>query len=106
MTEHPEIAHLRELMEEKFNSLSKANDLAYIELQRRLDTLNHAHQNMLSDRADFLRIDTHNRFYQEFTVWKDTINRQVSNIQGRATATVTIVGFVFAILQLVIHFWK
>jgi hypothetical protein len=106
MAENPEVAHLRELMDEKFKALAKANDLAYLELQRRLDVLNHAHENMVRDRADFLPIDTHNRFYAEFTTWKDEMNKAISNIQGRGTATIVIIGFVFALLQLAIRFWK
>ena len=104
--ENPEVVHLRELMDERFKALSKANDLAYLELQRRLDVLNHAHENMVRDRTDFLTIDTHNRFYAEFTKWKDEMNKAISNIQGRAAATVVIIGFVFALLQIALRFWK
>jgi len=112
-----EVKHLRELMDERFVAIEKEQQLAYTELQRRLMELNHAHENMVKDRTEFLRTDTHNRFYSEYTMNKDYVSKEisevkadVSNMQGRATATVTIIGFVFLGLQIllavVIHYWK
>jgi hypothetical protein len=97
---------LREVILEKFNALAKANDLAYIELQRRLDNLNHAHENMVKDREQLLRIDVHEAFYKEYGVARDEINKKIANIEGRGQATIIILGLLFAALQVALHFWQ
>jgi hypothetical protein len=106
MADEKDIAHLREFVLARFEAEKEARLLAYQELQRRLDVLNHAHDNMAMDRAQFLRIETHDRFYQEFKEWKETVNKTLATQAGRAGAYVTIVGGLWAIVQIAIHYWR
>jgi hypothetical protein len=87
---------------ERFEAILEADRLQRTEMLRRLDVLNHAHEDMVRDRTQFLRIDTHDRFYAEFSKWKDETNNAISNIQGRAQATVMVIGIGFTVIQLIL----
>jgi hypothetical protein len=97
---------LREIVFEKFRGTDEATKLAYHELQRRLDVLNHAHENMVKDRELFQSRESFEQFFQDFGKWRDSVNAQLSNQAGRTATWVTVVGIAFLLLQVLLRFWK
>jgi hypothetical protein len=101
-----EIAAERRVMQERFDAVSKANDLAYVELQRRLDMLNHAHEEMTRDKMHFLPRETYDTFYEENKRWRELVNNILSNQAGRTAAYAAGIGLVLASIQIALHYWK
>lgn len=55
-----QISHEKEIRETKEKAADLALELAFKELERRLDVLNHAHEASLQDRSMFVQIPTYN----------------------------------------------
>jgi hypothetical protein len=98
-----ENAALKELIFARFNSEKEAANLAYMELQRRLDVLNHSHEQMVQEKAHFLPRENFEQFFRDFGPWRDAVNGFQSNLTGRIAGIAAVVGLV---LLLVLHFWK
>lgn len=64
---------VRELVDVHFQERDKAIKIAIKEVRRRLDVLNHAHEQATADKLQFL---THNAF----APWKDSIEKRLSTI--------------------------
>jgi|ERR1700690_1658110 len=92
---------LRELLMEKFVSLEKAENLARMELARRLELLNNEHAHMADDRSLFLRKESHEVFYAEYSKWKIEVNDKLANTQGKAQMTIILVGFALTFAGLI-----
>jgi hypothetical protein len=97
---------LREVIVEKFNAMIAAQALAYTELQRRLDVLNHNHEEMTKRNAFFLPRENFEQFFKDFGTWRDSVNGKLSNQDGRMAAYAIGIVIIFGILNLVSHFWK
>ena|SRR5690348_4988152 len=129
-----QIAALKELMLARFDWEEKARQTAYGELQRHLTDLNHAHDNMVNDRTEFLRGDVHDRFYaeyktfrdeankaigerlmtadyntwkDEFQKWRDTVNSTLANQAGRVATWGVVMLIAIAVANILMKFlWK
>ena len=96
---------LREVIMEKFEALGREQSLAYVELQRRLDVLNHNHEEMNKRNAFFLPRENFEQFFKDFGTWRDSVNATLSNQAGRMAAYAIGIVIIFGILNLVSHFW-
>ena len=67
-----EIKHLRELMEERFKSISKALELQAIETERRLVILNHENARVLKQQEQSVNKEA-------FDVWKYTVDKYMAS---------------------------
>ncbi len=101
-----EIGNLKELVFARFDAEEKARVIQVTELERRLNDLNHAHQNMLADRALFVRVDIHDRFYQEYREWSQRVDKVMATQAGRSAAYVSLIGILFIALQIFLRYWK
>ena len=97
---------LREVLQARFDSVSKAQDLAYIELQRRLDMLNHAHEEAKQKETHFLPRENFEQFFKDFGTWRDVVNATLSNQAGRMAAYAGVIVFIFGVIGIALHFWK
>ncbi len=98
-----EMDALKELVFERFRSNHEDTEKAFVELQRRLSELNHAHDNMVQDREKFLPREVHDQFYKEFSDWRGVMNTFRDNLTGKIAVLVGSVGIV---LFLVLHYWR
>ena len=96
---------LREVIMEKFKAIEEAQELAYRELQRRLDMLNHAHEEAKQKENHYLPRENFEQFFKDFGTWRDTVNGTLSNQAGRMAAYAIGIVIIFGILNLVSHFW-
>lgn len=94
---------LREILSLNLTYMKQANELAYIELQRRLDVLNHAHQEAKLKEQAFLPRENFDQFFKDFGKWRDEVNGFQSNLIGKISVSVGLVGVVLFLLS---HFWK
>jgi hypothetical protein len=98
-----EINHQSALMELNIRYLKTAGDLAYVELQRRLDMLNHAHEEAKQKENHFLPRENFEQFFKDFGVWRDQVNGFQSNLIGKISISVGLVGIILFLLS---HYWK
>ena len=99
------IAALKELILARFDAEKEAGRLAYVELQRRLDVLNHNHEEMSKRNAFYLPRENFEQFFHDFGSWRDQVNATLSNQAGRMAAYAIGIVIIFGILNLVSHFW-
>ena len=97
------IAALKELILARFDAEKEAGRLAYVELQRRLDVLNHNHEEMNKRNAFFLPRENFEQFFADFGKWRDTVNAFQSNLIGKISIGVGLVGVILFLLS---HYWK
>ena len=94
------------ILETEIRAQDKALHVAYSELQRRLEILNHAHEEMVRDKAHYQSAEGFQMFFQDYGKWRDQVNNTLSNWQGRVAILVGGVGVAFALLQIAMKFWK
>jgi hypothetical protein len=97
---------LREVIMEKFNALREAQTLAYEELQRRLDMLNHAHQEAAAKEVHFQPRELSESQQKEYTAWRDTVNNALNQQVGRMATWGTVLTLIVIAIQVLIHFWR
>jgi hypothetical protein len=96
---------LREVIMEKFEALGREQSLAYVELQRRLDVLNHNHEEMTKRNAYFLPRENFEQFFKDFGTWRDSVNAAQNNQAGRMAAYAIGIIIIFGLLNLISHYW-
>jgi hypothetical protein len=101
-----EIRRVEAVFKSELESRDKAHTVQAMELSRRLDELNHAHQRSNEDKAEFLPRMTYDTFLKGYEVWSREVNAYMANQQGRTAAYVSIVGVVFIVVQILLKFWK
>jgi hypothetical protein len=97
---------LREVLQARFDSVAKAQELAYVELQRRLDMLNHAHQEAVAKEVHFMPRELAEQQQREYTVWRDTVNNALNQQVGRLATWGTVLTLIVIAIQVLLHFWK
>jgi hypothetical protein len=99
-----EVQALREILFAMFKAERKAEKIAFTELQRRLKTLNHAHEEATRDKLGYLPREVFDRFNNEtFNPWRDQMNAFQNNLIGK----ISLGGFLIGIVVILIdHYWK
>jgi hypothetical protein len=72
----------RELIETRSNALDKALELAAKETERRLEELNHAHENATANWLRSLPREVFEGTVSEWSKWRDTVNVHVTTMAG------------------------
>jgi hypothetical protein len=98
-----ELSAMKELVFARFNAEKEAANLAYVELQRRLDVLNHAHEEAKQKESDFLPRLYFEQFFKDFGTWRDQVNNFQANLIGKISIGVGLIGIVLFLLA---HYWK
>jgi len=101
------IVYEKELMTAELVALRRQLDTAAIELSRRLDVLNHAHEASISDRTQFVQKDNYDTTLRDWFKWRDEVNAVLNNAAGRTAAFAAISSLLVGVIVLFIsHFWK
>jgi hypothetical protein len=78
----------------RFQLAERALDLDHIEMLRRLDLLNHAHEDARQKEASFVGREVYDSQTKENNKWRDEVNSSLSRRQGRASVTSGVAGAV------------
>ena len=90
-----ELAMQRKAMVEmRFELAQKALELDHIEMLRRLDLLNHAHEEARQKEASFVGREVYESQAKEHNKWRDEVNAKLSARQGRSSVTSGVAGAV------------
>jgi len=89
-------AFLERILEERdrqydwrYQAQKEALALVVGELSRRLDAVNHAHEQSLQDRADFVRSDTHRTFVERIEELQELTTARIHALELRTANAVT-----------------
>jgi hypothetical protein len=78
----------------RFELAKRALDLDHIEMLRRLDLLNHAHEDARQKEASFVGREVYDSQTKENNKWRDEVNAALSTRQGRSSVTSAVAGAV------------
>jgi len=100
---------LKVLHEQRFEAMDEALRLKSEELSRRLDILNHAHEQAREVQSTYVPREVFEGFVQAFTEYKDTTNRALILREGRtaglglsANVLATVIGLLLVIVGIVL----
>lgn len=90
-----EMAMQRKAMADlRFELAQRALELDHIEMLRRLDLLNHAHEEARQKEASFVGREVYESQAKEHNKWRDEVNATLSARQGRSSVTSGVAGAV------------
>ncbi len=78
----------------RFELAERALQLDHVEMLRRLDLLNHAHEDARQKEASFVGREVYESQIKDHNKWCDEVNSALSNRQGRASVTSGLAGAV------------
>jgi hypothetical protein len=78
----------------RFELAERALELDHVEMLRRLDLLNHAHEDARQKEASFVGREVYDSQNRENNKWRDEVNASLSTRQGRSSVTSGVAGAV------------
>jgi hypothetical protein len=78
----------------RFELAERALNLDHIETLRRLELLNHAHEDARQKEASFVGREVYESQVKDQNKWRDEVNAALSNRQGRSSVTSGLIGAV------------
>jgi hypothetical protein len=78
----------------RFELAERALQLDHLEMLRRLDLLNHAHEDARQKEASFVGREVYESQVKDHNKWRDEVNAALSNRQGKASVTSGLAGAV------------
>ena len=78
----------------RFELAERALELDHVEMLRRLDLLNHAHEDARQKEASFVGREVYESQVKDHNKWRDEVNSALSNRQGKASVTSGLAGAV------------
>lgn len=95
----------------RFELAERALQLDHTEMLRRLDLLNHAHEQARQKEASFVGREVYESQAKENNKWRDQVNAALSTRQGRSSVTSGVAGAVgglalSALFGLIMYFTK
>jgi hypothetical protein len=78
----------------RFELAERALELDHVEMLRRLDLLNHAHEDARQKEASFVGREVYETQTKENNKWRDDVNASLSTRQGRSSVTSGVAGAV------------
>jgi hypothetical protein len=78
----------------RFELAERALQLDHVEMLRRLDLLNHAHEDARQKEASFVGREVYESQIRDQSKWRDEVNSALSNRQGRSSVTSGLAGAV------------
>ncbi len=108
-SDHAAIFKIMELraqkIEARLDGIDDATRLKTEELNRRLDILNHAHENAVKDREQFLRRDVYETKMKDIDVFKADISERVTSIESSKITWLAALGIIFIIMQVFLNIY-
>jgi hypothetical protein len=87
-------AQQRAFVAMRFELAEKALELNHVEMLRRLDLLNHAHEDARQKEASFVGREVYESQVKDTNKWRDEVNAALSTRQGRSSVTSGVAGAV------------
>jgi hypothetical protein len=84
----------RTFIDLRFELAERALQLNHVEMLRRLDLLNHAHEDARQKEASFVGREVYESQIKENNKWRDEVNSSLSTRQGRSSVTSGLAGAV------------
>ena len=81
-------------VELRFDLAERALQLDHVEMLRRLDLLNHAHEDARQKEASFVGREVYESQIKDHNKWRDEVNSALSNRQGKTSVTSGLAGAV------------
>jgi hypothetical protein len=78
----------------RFELAERALELDHVEMLRRLDLLNHAHEDARQKEASFVGREVYESQVKDTNKWRDEVNAAMSTRQGRSSVTSGVAGAV------------
>ena len=78
----------------RFELADRALEVDHIEMLRRLDLLNHAHEDARQKEANFVGREVYESQVKDNNKWRDEVNSALSTRQGRSSVTFGVAGAV------------
>jgi hypothetical protein len=78
----------------RFELAERALQLDHVEMLRRLDLLNHAHEDARQKEASFVGREVYESQVKDHNKWRDEVNSALSNRQGKSSVTSGLAGAV------------
>ena len=82
----------RAFVDIRFELSERALQLDHVEMLRRLDLLNHAHEDARQKEASFVGREVYESQVKDTNKWRDEVNSALSNRQGKASVTSGLAG--------------
>jgi len=93
-TERDMAAQRAALVDLRFELAERALQLDHVEMLRRLDLLNHAHEDARQKEASFVGREVYESQIKDHNKWRDEVNSALSNRQGKTSVTSGLAGAV------------
>jgi hypothetical protein len=95
----------------RFELAQRALELDHLEMLRRLDLLNHAHEDARQKESSFVGREVYESQIKDHNKWRDEVNSALSNRQGKSSVIYGLAGAVggfalTALFGLVMYFAK
>jgi len=94
----------------RLDSAKEALSLQANEYERRLETLNHAHQEardvLKTYGSTYLTIERHDRFYAEFIEWRRKVDEALTEIRASTLRYAAIITVIFTAVTLFLQVWR
>src|SRR5580658_5218696 len=84
----------RTFIDLRFQLAERALQLDHVEMLRRLDLLNHAHEDARLKEASFVGREVYESQVKDHNKWRDEVNAALSTRQGKTTVTSGLAGAV------------
>jgi len=97
--------HLERMVDLRFVAAHEALGHARVELDRRLDLLNHAHEQAKQKDAEFVKkseYDIKTAYYDE---WCRGVDKKLTMMETRAVTWTAAIALFFLIIQIGLHIW-
>jgi hypothetical protein len=92
--QHEMAIQRKAMVEMRFELAQRALELDHVETLRRLDLLNHAHEEARRKEASFVGREVYDSQAKENNKWRDEVNATLSAQQGRSSVTSAVAGAV------------
>jgi hypothetical protein len=84
----------RDSVDLRFELAERALELDHIEMLRRLELLNHAHEDARQKEASFVGREVYESQVKDHNKWRDEVNTALSNRQGKSSVIYGLAGAV------------
>ena len=85
--EREKVEQQKSFIDLRFQLAERALELDHIEMLRRLDLLNHAHEDARQKEASFVGREVYESQIKDNNKWRDQVNSVLSTRQGRSSVT-------------------
>jgi hypothetical protein len=103
---HERIIALEKVIHTRLEGNDKALELKSQELARRLEVLNHAHQEARDKEATFLPRETWEAFLKTNNAWRESVMVQLAANSGKTAAYVSMLATGLAVAGLIMQFMR